>query len=403
VFDQRQLRRFRQYFYGVLEGSGADRLGSLINWTLIALIATTLLATILQSVPRLASAHPYLFASVEWAALLAFSLEYVARLWTSAEHPPWRRLGGLRSRLRFVVSPAGLVDFAAILPFWLSLFLTADLKIVLVFRLMRFLKLTRYSPAMRSLLEALYAERRALIGCFVILCGTTLIAAALMHLAEGAIQPEKFGTIPDAMWWAIVTLGTVGYGDAVPVTAAGRLVAGLTIFAGFLMVALPVGIVATAFANEVHRRDFVVTWGLVARIPLFSELSAAQVADVMKILRAQKVEKGALIVRRGEIAHSMYLIVDGEVEIKLRDRHLRLGTGNFFGEIAALRQARRSATVVATTPTRLLALDASDLHGLMDREPQIAARIWEAAKTRLGGEINATGDLTAAELPATRG
>jgi voltage-gated potassium channel len=327
----------------------------------------------------------------------------VARLWTSAEHPPWRRLGGLRSRLRFVVSPAGLVDFAAILPFWLSLFLTADLKIVLVFRLMRFLKLTRYSPAMRSLLEALYAERRALIGCFVILCGTTLIAAALMHLAEGAIQPEKFGTIPDAMWWAIVTLGTVGYGDAVPVTAAGRLVAGLTIFAGFLMVALPVGIVATAFANEVHRRDFVVTWGLVARIPLFSELSAAQVADVMKILRAQKVEKGALIVRRGEIAHSMYLIVDGEVEIKLRDRHLRLGTGNFFGEIAALRQARRSATVVATTPTRLLALDASDLHGLMDREPQIAARIWEAAKTRLGGEINATGDLTAAELPATRG
>ena len=73
MFDQRQLRRFRQYFYGVLEGSGADRLGSLINWTLIALIATTLLATILQSVPRLASAHPYLFASVEWAALLAYS------------------------------------------------------------------------------------------------------------------------------------------------------------------------------------------------------------------------------------------------------------------------------------------------------------------------------------------
>jgi len=141
---------------------------------------------------------------------------------------------------------------------------------------------------------------------------------------------------------------------------------------------------------------------LVARIPLFGELSAAQVADVMKILRAQKVEKGALIVRRGEVAHSMYLIVDGEVEIKLRDRHVHLGTGDFFGEIAALRRARRSATVVATTPTRLLALDASDLHGLMDREPQIAARIWEAAKTRLGSEINATGDLAAAELPAQR-
>jgi voltage-gated potassium channel len=80
-----------------------------------------------------------------------------------------------------------------------------------------------------------------------------------MCVAEGAVQPDKFGTILDAMWWAIVTLGTVGYGDAVPITAAGRLVAGLTIFVGLLMVALPVGIVATAFANEVHRRDFVVT------------------------------------------------------------------------------------------------------------------------------------------------
>ena len=256
---------------------------------------------------------------------------------------------------------------------------------------------------MRSLLDALYAERRALFGCFVILCGATLVAAALMHAAEGAAQPEKFGTIPDAMWWAIVTLGTVGYGDAVPITAIGRLVAGVTIFVGLLMVALPVGIVATAFANEVHRRDFVVTWGLVARIPLFSELSASQIADVMKILRAQKVEKGAVIARRGEPAHSMYLVVDGEVEIRLRHRHVRLGAGDFFGEIAALRQSRRSATVLAVRPTRLLALDASDLHGLMDREPQVASRIWDAARTRLGSELEKSDeDMIAAEFARHR-
>src|SRR6202008_4187347 len=206
-----------------------------------------------------------------------FSLEYVVRLWTEVEHPPWRRLGAILSALHFATSPAGLIDLAAVLPFGLSLIVAADFKAFLVLRLIRFFKLTRYSPAMRSLLEALYAERRALVGCFVILCGATLIAAALMHLAEGTAQPDKFGTIPDAMWWAIVTLGTIGYGDAVPITVGGRLVAGLTIFAGFLMVALPVGIVATAFANEVHRRDFVVTWSLVARIPLFSELNATQV------------------------------------------------------------------------------------------------------------------------------
>jgi voltage-gated potassium channel len=111
---------------------------------------------------------------------------------------------------------------------------------------------------MRSLFEAIYTERRALAGCFVIFCGTTIIAAALMHLAERNVQPEKFGTIPDAMWWAIVTVGTIGYGDAVPITAVGRILAGVTIFIGLIMMALPIGIVATAFSNEIHRRDFVI-------------------------------------------------------------------------------------------------------------------------------------------------
>jgi len=394
--------RLRQRLYGILDqGPGVDRLGAAADWALIGLIIVTLTATVLESVPRLAAAYGAAFNAVEYAALMVFSLEYVARLWTAVEHPPWRRFGAIRSALRFAASPAGLIDLAAVLPFWLSFVIAADFKALLVLRLIRFFKLTRYSPAMRSLLEALYAERRALVGCFVILLGATLVAAALMHLAESAAQPDKFGTIPDAMWWAIVTLGTIGYGDAVPVTVAGRLVAGLTIFVGLLMVALPVGIVATAFANEVHRRDFVVTWGLVARIPLFSELSALQIADVMKILRAQKVDKGTIVARRGEPAHSMYLIVDGEVEIKLHHRHVRLGAGDFFGEVAALRQSRRSATVVALRSTRLLALDASDLHGLMDREPQLAARIWEAARARLGSELNATADdLIASELSA---
>ena len=399
-----RLSRFRQRLYGVLElGSGDSRLSATVSWVLIGLIALTLVATVLESVPRLANADTWLFEVIEYAALAAFSVEYLARLWTAAEYPPWRRLGAIRSRLRFALSPPGLIDLAAVLPFWPSFVVAADFKAFLLLRLVRFFTLTRYSPAMRSLLEALYSERRALVGCFVILCGATLIAAALMHLAEAAAQPEKFGTILDALWWAIVTLGTIGYGDAVPVTLAGRLIAALTIFVGLLMVAQPVGIVATAFANEVHRRDFVVTWGLVARIPLFGELSATQIADVMKILRAQKADKGMTIARRGEPAHSMYLIVDGEVEIRLRHKHIILGAGDFFGEVAALRQSRRSATVVALQTTRLLALDASDLHGLMDREPQIASRIWDAARTRFGGGLEAdAGDIVPAELPPVK-
>jgi voltage-gated potassium channel len=253
----------------------------------------------------------------------------------------------------------------------------------------------------RSLLDALYTERRALLGCFIILIGAALIAAAIMHLVEGQAQPDKFGTIPEAMWWAIVTLGTIGYGDVVPITTLGKIVASFTIFAGLIMIALPVGIVATAFSEQIHRRDFIITWGMVARVPLFAELNAAEIADIMRLLRARQVEAGAMITRRGEQADLMYLIAAGEVEIELKNERVRLGAGHFFGEIAALRRARRSATVVAVTSTSLLVLDAHNLHALMEREPRIAERIRSVMRSRVGGEgLTPKGDLVAEELSA---
>jgi voltage-gated potassium channel len=394
-----RIRDLRRRVYTILEqGDRADGVSLALNRFLIALIGVTLAATVVESVPELAKRHALPLNAIEWTATLVFTLEYAARLWSAAEHPLLKR-GAFFGRLRFVMSFSGLIDLAAVLPFWLSIFIASDFRILLVLRLVRFFKLTRYSPAMRSLLDALYSERRALGGCFVILFGTALIAAALMHLAERTAQPDRFGTIPDALWWAIVTLGTIGYGDVVPVTALGRVLAGLTIFAGLLMMALPVGIFATAFSNEVHRRDFIITWGLVARIPLFRTLTASEIANVMTLLRAQKVDSGTVIARRGEPAHAMYLIADGEVEVKLRHKHLRLGTGQFFGEIAALRRTRRSATVTAVTPTRLLVLDALDLHALMDSQPALAARIEEAAREKLGHALNTPdGDLMSEEL-----
>jgi len=390
----------RHRLYDILEhGSIGDRTGVIAGRLIALLIVVNLAAMTLDSVPSLEARYALLFTAIELLSLIVFTIEYGLRVWVAPEHDRHRHLSARRARWQFVSSPLGMIDLLAVLPFWLALIVPADLRVVLVFRIVRFLKLARYSPAMRSLLDVLYSERRALAGCFVLLLGATLILASIMHVIERNVQPDKFGTIPDAMWWAIVTLGTIGYGDVVPVTALGRVIASFTIFLGLIMVALPIGIVSTAFADEIHRRDFVVTWSMVARVPLFAELRANEIADIMRLLRAQQVEPAAIIARRGEPAHSMYFVATGEVEIELKEQRVRFGPGHFFGEVAVLRRARRSATVVATTRTRLLVLDAHDLHALMEREPRIAERIREVVRNRIGRDIvTPRGDMVIEEI-----
>ncbi len=392
--------RLRRRFYEILEqGPHGDLVSAMVSRGLTLLVCINLLAVILESVPSLEARYARLFDWIEFISLIVFTLEYAARLWAAAEQGAFMKLSPNKARLKYALSPSGIVDLLAIFPFWLDLFLPADLRFILVFRILRFFKLGRYSAGMGSLLDAIYSERRALLGCLVLLFGATLLSGSLMYLAEGSVQPEKMGTIPDAMWWAIVTLGTIGYGDVTPVTTAGRFVASFTIVTGIMMIALPAGIIATAFSNEIHRRDFVITWAMVARIPIFSELHAVEVAEIMRLLRAQVLEPGAIITLRGEVAQSMYVIAAGDVEIALPDKRVQLGAGQFFGEIAVLRRARRSATATALTRVRLLVLDAHDLQALMERSPQIAAHIRKVARERLGDEmVTKDGDLITEEL-----
>jgi voltage-gated potassium channel len=396
------IREVRHLIYEMMEhGPIGNRSSRLLSRIVVGLIIVNLTAIVLESVPELAAKYANWFDVIEYISLGTFTVELALRIWVAPEHAPYHHLSAFAARLKFVASPAGIIDFLAVVPFWFAFVIPANFRIVLVLRVIRVLKLARYSPGMRSLLDALNSERRALFGCLVILLGATLVSATAMHMVERYAQPDKFGTIPEAMWWAIVTLGTIGYGDAVPITTLGRVISAATIFTGLIMVALPVGIIATAFANEIHRRDFVVTWGMVARVPLFSGLNASEIADVMRLLRAQQVEPGDTIARRGEAAHSMYFVAAGEVEIELKHEHkrVRLGAGHFFGEIAVLRQSRRSATITAVTRTSLLVLDAHDLRALMDREPRVAERVHEVVRSRLGSEVvTQKGDLITEEL-----
>jgi len=390
----------RRRIYDILEqGPVGDRTSRIVDRFLVSLIVVNLFAVAFESVPSIGVPYASEFALIEAFSLVVFSAEYVLRLWSAAEHMPHRHLSAAQARVKYALSGSGIVDLLAVLPFWLAFVLPDDLRVILVLRIVRFLKIARYSTAMRSLLDVLYRERRALFGCLVILLGGALVVGALMHLAERGVQPERLGTIPDAMWWAVVTLGTIGYGDVVPITPLGKFIATATIFLGLIMIALPVGIIATGFADQIHRRDFIVTWSMIARVPLFAELNGAELADVMGLLRTQVAEAGEVIARLGEPAHSMYFIAAGQVQIELKAERIRLGPGQFFGEVAVLRRARRSATVTALRRTNLLVLDAQDLHALMQRDPRIAERINDMVEKRVGREmVSPRGDMITEEI-----
>ncbi len=383
----------RDRLYELLEHEDLPHaIGARFAQLIVFVIVIDVMAAVLATDPEFDARFGALFTAAKIGALIVFALEYCARLWTVPGHT-LRRLSPGRDRLDYALSSLGVIDLLAFLPAAIALAIGSR-TLQAAFLVLPFLKLVRYSPAMRSLLSAVQAERRTLVGCLVILAGAVLLFASLLYAAERDVQPDKFGTIPQAMWWAIVTLGTVGYGDVVPVTPLGKAITVFAIIWGFAMIALPVAIISTAFAEEVKRRDFVVTWGMLAKVPLFSHLNASEIADIMRLLRSRSIESGEVLVRRGDVASSMYFITAGEVEIELPHQHVRLADGSFFGEIALLHRTKRSGTVTATRKTRLLVLDAQDFHALIERMPALSAHVRKTAKARLAD----SGDLAVAEI-----
>ncbi|MCV9936046.1 cyclic nucleotide-gated ion channel/potassium channel family protein [Boseaceae bacterium BT-24-1] len=362
-------------------GAGDDLSVRLVHGGLVALIIINIAALVLESVPSLAAAHGRAFYWIELVSVVLFTLEYAVRLWTAPEHARYRDLSDWAARRAYALSPPALLDFLATVPLYSALLGYGDLKILLLFRLLRFFKLGRYSPGMASLGAALHAERKALLACIVILIGVMLLSATAMHFVEHDVQPDKFGTIPDAMWWAIVTLTTVGYGDAFPISPLGKLVASLTAVMGLVMLALPIGIIATAFAQEIHRREFVVTWSMLARVPLFSGLNAAEIAEIMHALRARTVRGGGTVLHPHEPAHSLYFVASGEVELVAADGSRRLDEGCYFGELSLteITAAEGGIAARATVATKLLVLDPADFRLLMLRHPELAAHLHRLA------------------------
>ena len=383
-FDWAKARR---RVHLVLESGGAnDHFASAVHQILVVTTIASVICVVLGTVPEIRQKYALPFALMEAFAVAVFTAEHLARLWGAPDNIAWHSLNPWRARLRYCITFPAIIDFIAILPPALAGLNLAGPHEIVLLQLVRFFKITRYSPGMRSLLAALKSEQRALFAFGVILLGLVLLTGGAMYVAEPCpANPEavcKFSSIPQSMYWAVVTLTTTGYGDIVPDSPAGRIVASATMILGVMMVALPVGIVATAFANELHKRDFNVNPTMIQRMPLFTSLKAEAIYDIMQLLQTRQVRAGAMIVRKGEEAHSMFFVSKGEVSVELPGGSIRLGEGKYFGEMAILQRTRRSADVRASLNTKLLVLTSGDFHGLIERNPEIGEAVRLEAEKR---------------------
>jgi voltage-gated potassium channel len=185
----------------------------------------------------------------------------------------------------------------------------------------------------------------------------------------------------------VTTLTTTGYGDAVPVTLAGRLLGGAVMICGIGLFGLWAGILASGFSQELRRSEFLRTWDLVAHMPLFHSLGAPLIADVTRLLRTQVVSRGRVVVRRGQPGDSMFFIADGEVEVFADPAPVTLTAGSFFGEMALITGEPRNATVVTTRTSMLLRLDVADFRDLMARSPELMRVIQSESARRASRAI----------------
>lgn len=353
-----------------------------INGFMAVLIIANVVAVALETLPGVGDRYMSAFWTFELVSVAIFSIEYLLRLWVCPHFVRYQDMPPGQARWRYARTPMAIVDLLAILPFYLSAFLNLDLRLLRAVRLLRLFKIMRYSVAIETLIAAIKRESQALYASFILMVFMLVVSASAIYYLEHEAQPEAFQSIPHAMWWAMATLSTVGYGDLAPITPLGKFLGALVMIIGIGMFALPTGILASGFTQELKRREFLATWHMVARVPLFEQLSATEIAEIMDLLEVHHAVPNETIVRAGEEADHMYFIVDGHVEVHSKGGPVVLNRGDFFGEVALILGGSRRATVSALSHTELLRLQRVDLEHLMMKNQGLAQHLRQCAQTR---------------------
>jgi voltage-gated potassium channel len=350
-----------------------------------ALIVIGLLAMVVLTTQSLSEVARALASAALLGIMGLFALDAVVRM-------ALRRAITARERMesdeggtsRWVGTAWGTLDVLTVLPMALAApfyWTPSGAPLLASLWLLRF---ARYSRGGRILTTVIMREREPILGVLLLFAMVLTGGAVLGFLAERHAQPAVFTSVGTSLWWAITTLTTTGYGDMAPVTLLGRMVGGAVMIGGLGTISLLAGILATGFAAELKRTEFLRSWDMISKVSFFENAGAATIADVASLLRPRDFPGRSVVTRRGQPGDCMYFIVEGEVEILIEPKPVRLGPGAFFGEIAILTGAPRNATIVTTKATQLLTLDIADFRALAASRPELTDLIRKEAELRLG-------------------
>lgn len=246
--------KMKRKIYQIL--SVSSKKGDLSWWVdlfLIVLISLNVIAIVVESVKPLRENYKVAFENFELFSVIVFTIEYLLRIWTANENPKFSK--PVTGNIRYGLTAVAMVDLLAILPFWLPL-VGLDLRflrIVRIFRIFRLFKIARYVRALTLINQVVKEKREELMISIVFTLFMLLITSTLMYYVENNAQPDNFSSIPQTMWWSIATLTTVGYGDVYPITGLGKLLGGLIAILGVGLFALPTGILASGFSEQLSK------------------------------------------------------------------------------------------------------------------------------------------------------
>ena len=251
------MKKLRMRVYQILDGDplSASTLSRAVNALIISVIVLSVFVIIIESHTPIYEAGSDFFIVFERLSIAFFTFEFLLRLWARGAAYEAGNGGPKRGRFEYLMSFHGIIDLLSIAPFYLQLlFPGLDLRMLRILRLLRLLKLSRYNSALEDLVRAVKSERHSFLATLYIILIVLILSSALLYYAESAAQPEKLASIIHAMYWSLITLTTVGYGDISPVTPVGQLVASFTALLGVATVAMFTGIIASSFSRQIARR-----------------------------------------------------------------------------------------------------------------------------------------------------